>query len=273
MGFAASFCIVFVGVTGVAMRRYASSSVEAAQLDSSTDVAGPTDDLVLREYKGLTCSESDDDYWGWGVETCVSGDTKTCAEYSHPANIWSVCKQSCNMSAMKSLYEDVQDGNSYNNDVAVSGSSSWWVVCEWEAIKSLPDFCAGTFTPTYPWELTAKDIGETNDEQTSVYIHGEKWDSCNVHAFCLVGVDTQGSVNPYMKAVIEHYNSSTPSDAKTGAFDYLSSWCQPGTLESIQNGTFDATQPLPSVSKTDFWFSQLSDDQGYNPSDLGNWSR
>ena len=61
-------------------------------------------------------------------------------------------------------------------------------MCEWEAIKSLPDFCAGTFTPTYPWELTAKDIGETNDEQTSVYIHGEEWDSCNVHAFCLVGV-------------------------------------------------------------------------------------
>ena len=127
MGFAASVCIVFVGVTGVAMRRYASSSVEAAQLDSSTDVAGPTDDLVLREYKGLECQNYDDDYWGWGVTRCVHGDTKTCAEYSHPANIWSVCQQSCNMSAMESLYNDVKEGKSYKKDGLINGSSSWSV--------------------------------------------------------------------------------------------------------------------------------------------------
>lgn len=209
--------------------------------------SGPTDDTVLGVYPGLDCSLVDDDTWGWGVDECLRGDTFTCMEYAkvYPS-VWGVCNSSCSMGEVSQMKHDIDKTGSmsWNDDYH---NSSWWVVCEWEVIRDLRSFCSGNFTAEAP-DWSSRNSGSTASsfpgsvEITSSY----DWDSCNVHAFCYVAMDQpNGKLNPYVKAVLEYYNtSSSPSAAKSNVFWHFEEWCQDFVLDSIEDGTFDPSIPL-----------------------------
>lgn len=222
-------------------------------------VSGPNDDYVLDIYgKGLECDKVDDDVWEWGDPYCVSGDTYTCSEYALPDKnqyIWSACNQTCDAAAIERMRKDVEVTGDYHWD-SFDNYSSWWVVCEWEAITKLPELCDRTFTPTTGLLNSSRNEGgeytddANNQKATDLALTGGSWDSCNAHAFCRVGLDSRGSLNKYIRAALEHYSTSTsPGEAKASLFTAIDDWCEEGVLEAIEDGTFDPSADITSYAR------------------------
>ncbi|KAJ8599522.1 hypothetical protein CTAYLR_004037 [Chrysophaeum taylorii] len=204
-------------------------------------VPGPSDDVIQSMYNhALDCSFVDDDKFDWGTRVCARGDSYTCAEYSHPARIWAACNSTCNSYAMKRIERDIAEADDYHWDSERHFNDSWWVVCEWEAIKRLPELCNGTFHPSFP--ESSRNVDPSEHERYEMVLPDTTWDSCNSHAFCTVGLEDDGSLATYVRAVVEHYSwVASPGVAKENVFKYFDKWCAAGVLAAIDDGSFDPT--------------------------------
>ena len=126
----------------------------------------------------------------------------------------------------------------------------WGVPCMWQAVKAMPETCAGSFVPTFPAgkSRNAPDPYPDLDgyERYSLgYSPGGNFaGSCDAHAFCseCLDDDYDGGVNPYCRAVFKKYGHPFAVGAgdpdkrythHTGFFADLDYWCQDSVLAAL----------------------------------------
>jgi len=159
----------------------------------------------------LSCADYDDDTV-YPTSLCISGDNETCHDSS----------------VMTEAYEDA---------CSTACKEGWGVPCGWEAVKSLPSLCNGTFDAYFPstsnnhLPSNVTDAGEITINSTGVTY----W-ACNAHAFCYSCVDDNNVVNDFCKAAVIRTKSLYGASA---VFKYLDSyWCDAEIIADIENGTF-----------------------------------
>lgn len=117
-----------------------------------------------------------------------------------------------------------------------SNTSSYGMVCAWEAVARLPEACDGTFSPTEP--LNSSNM--PNDHAVAPDLT-----NCDEHAFCY----SCARGNAYCRAVAFYYGgvdggSSFVIGGAMAAYyaldDDLSFWCSDSTLAAVAAGNFHA---------------------------------
>ena len=231
---------------------------------------------VQKDQSGTNCLWGDTDYcldmmenpswrknnvaWNMCNSTCnytdvdlVSRETRPnlargpiCVPCSHPATL-PPSRPGASARARVQLENSYNMSNISLNGVQLHGTS-YLAVCEWEAIKKMPEICNGGFVPTVPSNSSNNNgpsVPDRND--TTIYINNTyQYAACNVHAMCYVCVDEDESINKYCAAVLLHYDyrkrdySSLHSiSAATSLFwDNTPYWCQAEVLEAIGTGHY-----------------------------------
>ena len=126
----------------------------------------------------------------------------------------------------------------------------WSVPCAWQAIKAMPETCAGNFKPTPPDGKSRNEPDpfpelDAYERYELGYAPGANFEgSCDAHAFCFECLDDSyaGGVNPYCRAVFARYSPISEgrgSETRVhthhmGFFADLDYWCQPGVLATLE---------------------------------------
>lgn len=114
-------------------------------------------------------------------------------------------------------------------------------------------YCDDTFEPYLPTAQSKNlEPSHTTTSAANLQLNGSwpsnpsgEWDACNVHAFCYVCENDDGSLNKYCEAVLQKYsqknawNVGTPSQVKTFVTRTKDSfWCTSDVINAIENSTF-----------------------------------
>ena len=126
-----------------------------------------------------------------------------------------------------------------------SNTTSFAMVCAWEAVARLPEVCDGSFSPTTPSNSSNRrntvEAVVDDDDATDLT-------SCDEHAFCF----SCGAGNAFCKAVAAHYGGvdggqsgrrrAASSGGALAAYyaldDDLGYWCSDQTLAAVRAGEF-----------------------------------
>lgn len=146
--------------------------------------------------------------------SCGSHDRRDWCEVVPPkSNLWSLCFSAC------------------------QGEQTWMAQCAWQAIRQLPEVCAGTFSPQRPLPFQADE--EEDDAER-----------CEAYAACQ---GCQGSGN--CGVVMEHYKGHAGGGgggALNALVDDLDSWCR--TLAGEER-TWTAPRWVDASSVQDAWLA------------------
>ena len=185
------------------------------------------------------CSDYDDDDNYPGM--CPKYDHDFCSETYDPSG-GSICEEIGTCFENGTIFFEIcSSACTYN-------TSSFVMPCSWQAVADLPTTCAGSFIPTMPINVSL-DRPSTPENRTFLF-------GCDQHSFC-VGC-SQG--NAYCRAVARYYHGVGVEDHLSAALNESTSfisastaavalnrdlafWCASGTLEAIENGTFQHTLP------------------------------
>lgn len=194
---------------------------------------------------GLQCDKFDDD----GIypsDGCNKGDTYTCIkEIAQSANYWDACGTYCDTSMMAKMEELNDDEDLLEAASSNYPNSSWAVVCGWEAVRSMPAYCNGTFTASMPagsnnFEPSYERVGASGSTGPSYEaIDGQNYTMCNVHGFCSGCLESdQVTVNKHCQAMTTYYGTKSIYRLSTFFDNAQNFWCQDDVLASIEAGTF-----------------------------------
>jgi len=213
-------------------------------------------DSIQANWPSLTCLSADDDGWDWtspeSVRQCVEGDAYTCERFgSNSSAMWSYCESTCDHTLDHEIKEALAEGytsKTWTDVVNTSKTMSWYVPCVWQGITNLRSVCASEFTPTVPTEAS-NNLGEkvSHANESIIYFnetnHGmADWDACNVHAFCYMCTEGDGTMNNYCGAILATYDSQhgtrTPSSVMSKPYYNQDFWCNATVLDAIDDGTY-----------------------------------
>jgi len=213
-------------------------------------------DTIQANWPSLTCLSADDDGWDWtspeSVRQCVEGDAYTCERFaSNSSAIYPYCKSTCDHELDHEIKEALEEGytsKTWTDVVNVSNTMSWYVPCVWEGITNLRSVCANEFTPSVP-SSSSDNLGETVKHANESILYFNKthadvadWDACNVHAFCYMCTESDGTMNNYCGAILATYDSKhgtiTPSSVMAKPYYNQDFWCNASVLDSIDDGSY-----------------------------------
>ena len=177
-----------------------------------------------------TCAEYDDDAYypadQLGGETCFQQDIDTsCFMLDLPQ--YAAFKKNC---------------------AGTCGDDAWSNLCSWQAIRDLPDTCAGTFAQAPPDPALhggrnrgpRSPGGQVDYDDTNANLV-KAGDGCGAHSYCATCYDDDGNLSPYCDAVQRFYAASHGIDKiwKTGIYFWRSTdldfWCSDDVQREIAN--------------------------------------
>ena len=146
------------------------------------------DDLIQKNWGGLTCARTDDDKWGWGqddisgetnndtVTSCTWGDTQFCIEHykkesdgtlsEMPDLLWQYCNSSCNGT-------DERRYDAYSSEATMEGSSLLFA-CAVGGIKKMRDVCADNKVWTEQYKTSRRAMAVA-DPSTTHHFNRNDW--------------------------------------------------------------------------------------------------
>lgn len=187
-----------------------------------------------------TCAQYDDDAFypadPLGGETCFQQDIDTsCFMHDLPqyAALASNCAGTC-------------------------GADAWSNLCSWQAIRALPETCAGAFkqSPPDPTRHGGRNRGprspdgqvDYDDTNANLVKAG---DGCGAHSYCATCYDDDGRASPYCDAVRRFYAAAHGMDKvwKTGVYFWratdLDFWCDDATQRALAEfAAGDGSEPI-----------------------------
>ena len=175
----------------------------------------------------FSCEYNDDD-WTYMDHAYCSGDAKVCDEYSDLLTTDDEWKGS------RGAYEAMSQCGK-----ACDGNMTWFVPCMWDTIANMDSYCGDGYNVSD--DFMSKGSRNQGPNRTYFSLNMSKstnvhtvFTGCNLHAFCYSCVEDDGSVNPYCKAYVEHYNSLDVA----GWYHFFQQehnyWCTEKVLKSIK---------------------------------------
>ena len=251
------------------------SGVHFHFVDSGSDYGSLVgDDLIQKNWGGLTCARTDDDKWGWGVDdnhgqynnnsvvNCVWGDTHFCTEHYNVTKegihnemsdlLWQYCNTSCNVTDENAIEAQLV----YDTTEANMKGQSMLAACAFGGIKDMRQVCADNSAWTSQFAQNRRAMA-IDDPSTTRHFGRNDW---HLQRRALSNWNRPPSV-PYTEATYVYINGS-------GNTQYVQSACNTHGLCGIcvsENGTinkyceaflqyYDVNQLFKEEAKRDYTY-------------------